>query len=100
MEFAWSGLSGFASTDENPLIEDVSEDYNGSYTLIITDENGCSSTASLEVGGITDVVAQPIITGSEQTCEGNSITLSILNIKGLRSFTHGYCPVQRQILRV
>ena len=80
--YQWSGPNGFASTDESPVITDVSELYNGSYTLIISDENGCSNVATLEVDGISDTVTQPIITGSPQTCEGGLITLSIPAYQG------------------
>ncbi|HFA48561.1 MAG TPA: T9SS type B sorting domain-containing protein, partial [Bacteroidetes bacterium] len=77
IDYAWTGPNGFASTEENPLIPDVTEAYNGSYSLTVSDENGCSATASLEVFGITDILSIPVITSSGQTCEGGAITLTI-----------------------
>ena len=80
--YQWSGPNGFASTDENPVIADVSEDYNGSYELIISDENGCSSNSTVEIEGITDVVAEPVITATPQTCKGGTLVLTIPAYQG------------------
>ncbi|MEZ4962958.1 MAG: gliding motility-associated C-terminal domain-containing protein [Saprospiraceae bacterium] len=81
--FLWTGPNGFASTEENPLVPDVAESYNGSYTLTATDENGCSDTRTVEVSGISDVLAMPVVTGSGQACEGSTVTLSVPGYQGV-----------------
>jgi len=49
----------------------------GNYTLTITDANGCVSMAS-EVHQVSESArpARPVISGSDQYCEGNTTTLS------------------------
>jgi len=42
--YAWTGPNGFSSTDESPLVTDI-----GTYTLVVTGDNGCFSTAQTEV---------------------------------------------------
>ena len=42
--FLWSGPNGFESADENPTVTE-----GGSYTLLVTDDNGCTSTDVLTV---------------------------------------------------
>jgi hypothetical protein len=44
--FSWSGPSGFFSDDKEPEVSDL-----GTYTLTATSENGCTSTANIQVGG-------------------------------------------------
>ncbi len=50
--YAWSGPNGFMSADENPTFS-VDTDPNvqvGTYTLIVTDAKGCSSTTTIDLG--------------------------------------------------
>ncbi len=72
--FVWSGPNGFVSTDENPVIPDADTSFSGTYTVIVTSENGCVSTGSVEVL-IQDLVA-PIIALAEDTiCVNEEINL-------------------------
>jgi len=50
---------------------------NGSYTLLITDVNGCSASASVQVEDIQDAVAQPILSSTGPACEGEMTSLSV-----------------------
>jgi len=55
---------------------------SGTYTLEITDANGCTSDiASTEVD-ITDGIAEPVITASNTICQGEEITLSVAPFTG------------------
>ncbi|MEZ4740438.1 MAG: hypothetical protein R2818_14030 [Flavobacteriales bacterium] len=42
--YAWSGPNNFSSTEQNPTIGEA-----GSYTLVVTGANGCTSEATAEV---------------------------------------------------
>jgi len=74
--FVWSGPNGFTSTEENPVIANVDANDNGSYRVDITDANGCVNRATVQVNGIVNTVAQPVIAFSGPTCEGGDVTLS------------------------
>ena len=51
--YVWSGPNDFSSDEESPLINQA-----GVYNLIVTDEKGCTNTASIE---IEDNVAEPVL---------------------------------------
>ncbi len=46
---------------------------NGRYAVLVTDSNGCSATASIDV--IVDSIPRPVITGGGIICFGDSTTL-------------------------
>jgi len=62
--FAWTGPNGFTSNVENPVIPDATEINNGSYTLIVTSENGCTGSGSIQVSDIENAQAQPVVQGT------------------------------------
>jgi hypothetical protein len=41
--FDWTGPAGFTSTDENPVIPNISSANNGTYSLTFTDGYGCAT---------------------------------------------------------
>ncbi len=46
--YSWSGPS-YSSTDEDPVINDCTIANQGTYTLIVTDANSCTSSASTNI---------------------------------------------------
>ncbi len=75
--YVWTGPNGFSSTSQNPSIPDALTSASGTYTLTITDANGCSisSNTSVTVKPLPTVTATP---SSQSVCSGNptSIILS------------------------
>ncbi len=47
--YSWTGPNGFTSTDQNPVITDVTAAAAGTYTLTITNSNGCSASITVVV---------------------------------------------------
>lgn len=47
--FAWSGPDAFTSTTENPIIANASQANAGLYSLVITDQYGCTATNDISV---------------------------------------------------
>jgi len=45
----WSGPDGFSSTDQNPVITGATTAASGTYTVTITDANGCTNANNLNV---------------------------------------------------
>ena len=52
-DFAWTGPDAFTSTDE-----DIDGLAGGSYSLVITDSNGCTISGDFEVGDLVDGVSE------------------------------------------
>ncbi len=71
--YSWSGPNGFTSTLQNPTITNATSAKAGNYTLVVTNNNGCSASATTNVV----VNANPTIElGANQTiCNGTSTTL-------------------------
>lgn len=43
--YSWTGPNSFSSTDQNPSLNNATSAAAGTYTLIVTDGNGCESVA-------------------------------------------------------
>jgi len=77
--YRWTGPNGFTSTDQNPVIENITMSQNGDYSYTI-EVPGCqileSSTTTVY---IQEMGSKPAITGASTACIGGSTTLSIPN---------------------
>jgi hypothetical protein len=67
--FAWSGPNGFNSTEQNPTVSAA-----GTYTLVVTGANGCTSQASAEVT-LDDVLPGASAQGGVLNCNTASVQL-------------------------
>ncbi|TXI77581.1 MAG: hypothetical protein E6Q44_13365, partial [Flavobacteriales bacterium] len=67
--FAWSGPNGFTSNEQNPTVSAA-----GTYTLVVTGANGCTSQASAVVELDSDAPGAQA-TGGTLTCTVTSIQL-------------------------
>ncbi len=71
--YAWSGPNGFFSTEQNPVIPDASLAMSGTYTVTVSNNNGCSDASSTSViifPGVTAAAAS-----NSPVCEGDDIML-------------------------
>ena len=74
VEYAWTGVGGYTSAQQNP--DDITE--GGSYTAIITAENGCTNSITFEVGASMDMPDGEIdaSAGSTLSCNTTELALS------------------------
>jgi hypothetical protein len=72
--YAWSGPNGFSSTVQNPGIPAVSSAAAGVYTLLATNANGCTSSATITVEINPFLV--PTAASNSPVCAGNNLSLS------------------------
>jgi gliding motility-associated-like protein len=69
--YAWSGPNGFSTTSQNPTVStDATTAMTGTYTLVVTNTNGCTGS------GTTTVVINPNptisnIIGTSELCNGD-----------------------------
>jgi hypothetical protein len=68
--YSWTGPNGFTSTQQNPSIPDAMSAASGTYSVTVTDTNGCTSAA----GSTTVLVMAPRITSI--TMQGSDILIT------------------------
>lgn len=73
--YQWTGPNGFSSNQQNPVLNSVGAAQAGTYTVIATDANGCSSAAAT-----TDITLLPVpnLTAGNTgpVCSGSNISLT------------------------
>ena len=75
--YEWVGPNGFFSVNANPVLQNVNDDMDGSYTVFVTDANGCQSNAFTIEIDIEEGIVEPVITSTGQSCDGDEFTLSV-----------------------
>jgi gliding motility-associated-like protein len=81
--YAWTGPGGFVDpVNQNIQLNPAQVNQNGTYTVTVTDANGCSATATTHVV----IYANPIInaTTNAPVCTGNAL---ILNANGANNYS-------------
>ncbi|WP_170154522.1 HYR domain-containing protein [Mangrovibacterium diazotrophicum] len=68
--YAWTGPNGFSSSLQNPVINSITTSATGTYSVTVTDTNGCTATSSVS----TTVRPTPTatISGTTQVCQNAS----------------------------
>ncbi len=74
--YAWTGPNGFTSTLQNPIINNVVVNNSGSYAVVVTNSNGCTSSSSLTVS----INPNTPVTASSNSpiCEGDNLTMNTI----------------------
>ncbi|WP_163325912.1 PKD-like domain-containing protein, partial [Draconibacterium mangrovi] len=68
--YSWTGPNGFTSTEQNPVINDVTTAESGSYSVTVTDNNNCTATAAVTVTVRPTPTAT--ITGTTAVCQNEA----------------------------
>ncbi len=84
--YLWSGPSSYSNATQNPTITNVSAANAGTYTIRVTDLNGCSATASTAVV----VNARPSVTAGSNTpvCQTFNVNLTSTPSGGNGSYSY------------
>ncbi len=86
--YLWSGPNGFNDIFQNPTIPNASASANGTYTLTVTNQSGCTASATTMV----DVIPLPalnILSQNDVACLGGSdgaFTIEVTNGAGFYLF--------------
>lgn len=81
VSFSWTttAANGFTSGSQNPSLSNVTPANDaGNYTVVITDNNGCTSSATVTVA--VSPAPTPTASSNAPVCEGSSLNLSSSNI--------------------
>lgn len=69
LSYAWTGPNDYSSSDENPLIDPVTLADVGAYTLVVSDESGCSSDPATTTV-VVDALPEATLSGDAAVCVG------------------------------
>ena len=75
--FSWTGPNSFTSTSQNPSIPNATTAATGSYTVTVTDANGCQDNTIINVN--VDPAPNVTLSATTPVCEGESVTLTATN---------------------
>lgn len=77
--YTWSGPDNFSSSQQNPILQNVTLKSAGIYSLTLTLNNCTSQPGTVNV---FPVIAAPTASGNGPVCEGNAIQLNAGNLSG------------------
>jgi gliding motility-associated-like protein len=75
-KFNWVGPNGFSSTEQNPIISNITAANSGDYIVTLTNSSGCSATSNINLQVLPKII--PIINIPNQIttiCEAQNIQL-------------------------
>ncbi|AWV98861.1 Ig-like domain-containing protein [Arcticibacterium luteifluviistationis] len=75
VNYAWTGPSSFISSNQNPSVASVSPANAGVYNLTVTDANGCSNNAAVNVA-VTSGLTVTAGTPDSKICSGYALNLT------------------------
>jgi hypothetical protein len=79
--YAWSGPLSFTSSVQNPTIPNAQPNRTGIYTVLITDANGCTATAT--AGVTVNILLTATASSNSPVCSGNELRLSATSSTGV-----------------
>ena len=81
--YAWSGPGSYSSTNEDPSIGAIALTGTLNYTLVATDDNGCTATGTNTTAVTVNPLATPgTISGSGVVCEASTTSLTASGTTG------------------
>lgn len=98
--YAWTGPSGFTSSNQNPVIANALQNNAGTYTAVVT-VNGCRGPGSTTTAIVNPLPGPVNIASSGPACEGRLLRLTADSVTaGTYSWTgpNGFSSNARSIL--
>lgn len=80
-DYLWSGPNGFSSTQASDTLALTTLDA-GTYSLMVTDFNGCSGSSNLLSIQVNPVPNTPGILANQNLCEGDTLNLETVALAG------------------
>jgi hypothetical protein len=93
--YSWTGPNGFASSLQNPSITNISSADAGTYTVTVTDNNGCSAPATTNVSLTppnTATLTSAAGTDAQTVCSGSMLTNITYSTTGATGATFSSLP--------
>ena len=74
LEYSWTGPSEFSSNNPNVMITSATEAFDGYFTALVTAENGCTNSDSVEI--VVNPLPEVSITGETAICADETAVLT------------------------
>ncbi len=87
--YAWTGVSGYSSTDQNPSIANANISATGKYQVIVTNGNNCTAMATTSVT-VNPTPATPTTQADTQIIFGANIILTATGCSGVNNVLKWY----------
>ena len=84
LTYSWNGPSGYLSVLSEPVLPAFSSVQSGTYSLVVTDANGCTANATTTVN-IDPLPLVPSVSGIDSMCQGSVAHLSSSSAGGVWS---------------
>uniref|UniRef100_UPI000237BB43 hypothetical protein n=1 Tax=Anaerophaga thermohalophila TaxID=177400 RepID=UPI000237BB43 len=88
--YSWTGPNGFTSTDEDPVLSNVTLVDAGTYGVVVTDANGCGSTTASTVVTVNENPVIDAISNDGPVCESGTLNLSVTVSGGIGPYTYSW----------
>jgi len=75
LDYIWTGPDNYISSAKNPIIP-YDAIINGTYEVLVTDNNGCTARSSINIQSTAQPVATAKAVSSMNVCEGEFITIN------------------------
>lgn len=75
LSILWTGPNNFTSSEQNPIIPNVTDAFNGAYSLAITNQSGCTTTKTIFINDLQGNLPKPVITALNTGCTSDNIIL-------------------------
>jgi hypothetical protein len=82
LNYYWTGQKGFTSSLQSPIIQNAVDSDGGKYTVLATNDKGCTATATVNVTVGTALTVTP--TSNSPVCLGTRLDLSITGGTGAK----------------
>lgn len=79
--YAWSGPNSFSASSQNPTIVCITTLYTGTYTLVITNANGCTGSDNVTLT-VKQTPAAPTAGSNSPVNPGNNLSLTASTVSG------------------
>lgn len=73
-QYSWTGANSYSSSQQNPTRANIVLADSGGYTVIVTDSNGCSQSANVNV--VVNSLPVPTVSISASICSGSTLNLN------------------------
>ena len=98
--YLWTGPNNYSSISSSPVLPNGTSADNGSYIVIVTSGAGCTSQPMETLVNVSDAPATPVISGDQQFCAGEAMSLSTDGYTGTNVVYNWITPSGMQVTSI
>ncbi|GGD54886.1 hypothetical protein GCM10011514_18830 [Emticicia aquatilis] len=86
--YAWTGPNTYTSANQNPFITNANTSMSGTYSVTITDANGCTATATTST--TVNPLPTPSVSNNSPICTGFTLNLTATNTRNVTGNSYSW----------